>query len=99
MTENSESRESSERRALDQILLGDDFTEPRVIRKELLDELMHAVLEDIVHVAVLEAVADAASMALGRALAAIGDPDLVEIAHQIAVTAGERSRQRIVEDQ
>ena len=60
---------------------------------------MHAVLEDIVHVAVLQAIADAAGVALGRTLAAIGDADLVEIAHQIAVTARQRSRQRVVEDQ
>ena len=38
-------------------------------------------------------------MALRGALAAVGDADLVEIAHQIAVTAGQRTRQRIVEDQ
>src|SRR6267378_1372283 len=37
---------------------------------------MHAMLEDIVHVAVLQAIADAAGMALRGALAAIGDADL-----------------------
>src|SRR5258706_16327225 len=73
----------------DQILFGDDFAKPAVIRNEFLDEFMDAVLEDIVHVAVLKAVADAASMTLRGALAAIGDADLVEIAHQIAVTAGQ----------
>src|SRR6266702_6256502 len=82
-----------------QILLGDDFTEASVIRNEFLDELMEAVLEDIVHMAVLEPVADTAGVALGGALAAIGDPDLVEIAHQIAVAARQRARQRVVEDQ
>src|SRR5260221_345871 len=45
---------------------------------------MHAVLEDIVHMAVLQPVADAAGVALRSALAAIGDADLVEIAHQVA---------------
>ena len=40
---------------------------------------MHAMLEDIVHMAVLEAVADAAGVTLRGALAAIGDADLVEI--------------------
>src|ERR1700737_3590894 len=60
---------------------------------------MDAVLEDLVHVAVLQAIADAAGMTLRGALAAIGDADLVEIAYQIAVTAGQRTRQRIVEDQ
>ena len=48
---------------------------------------MNAVLEDIDHVTVFQAVADAARMALGRALPAVGDADLVEVAHQIAVTA------------
>jgi len=38
-------------------------------------------------------------MALRRTLAAIGDADLVEIAHQVAVTARQRTRQRVVEDQ
>ena len=79
--------------ALDQILLGDDFAESRVVRNELLDEFMDTVLEDIHHLAVFEAIADAARMALGRALAPVSDADLVEIAHQIAVTACERSRQ------
>ena len=38
---------------------------------------MHPVLEDVVHIAVFEPVADAAGVALGRALAAVGDADLV----------------------
>ena len=54
---------------------------------------MNTVLEDIIHMAVLEAVADAAGVALGGALAAIGHPDLVEVAHQIAVAACQRPRQ------
>src|SRR6266404_6698590 len=82
-----------------QVLFGDDFAKPAVVRNEFLDEFMDAMLEDIVHVAVLQAIADAAGMALGCALTAIGNADLVEIAHQIAVTAGQRTRQRIVEDQ
>src|ERR1700693_6639398 len=82
-----------------QILLGDDFAEPRIIRNELLDEFVHAVLEDIVHVAVFQSVAHPAGMALGGTLAAVGDTDLVEVAHQIAVAARQRPRQRIVEDQ
>src|SRR3954447_10736543 len=76
-----------------QILLCDDFAESRVVRNELLNEFMDAMLEDIHHLAVFQAVADAARMALRRSLAAIRDADLVEIAHQIAVTACERSRQ------
>ncbi len=76
-----------------QILFGDDFAEPSVISDEFLDEFMHAVLEDVVHVAVLQPIADAAGVALGGALPAIGDADLVEIAHQIAVTARQRTRQ------
>src|SRR5450432_4077389 len=64
-----------------QILLGDDFAKPRIVRDELLDEFVHAVLEDVIHVTVLQPVADAAGVALRRALAAIGNPDLVEIAH------------------
>src|SRR5581483_2544208 len=82
-----------------QILPGDDFAEPRIVRDELLDELMHAVLEDVVHVGVLEPVADTPGMALRRTLPAIGDADLVEVAHEVAVAAGERTRQRVVEDQ
>ena len=52
---------------------------------------MDAVLEDIVHMAVFKPVADAAGVALGGALAAIGDADLVEVAHQIAVAARQRA--------
>src|ERR1700693_5696179 len=82
-----------------QILLADDFANPAVIPDEFLNEFMHAVLEDIIHVTVFQPVADTAGVALRGALAAIGDADLVEIAHQIAVTTGQRTRQRIVEDQ
>src|ERR1700687_1420276 len=70
---------------LNQVLFADDLAEPAVIRNEFLDEFVDTVLEDIVHVAVFQAIADAAGMALGCSLAAIGDADLVEIAHQIAV--------------
>src|SRR5262249_15192863 len=84
---------------LDQILPGDDFAEPRIVGDELLDELVHPVLEDVVHVAVLQAVADAAGVALRRALPAIGDADLVEVAHEVAVAARKRARQRVVQDQ
>src|SRR5882757_5370509 len=77
-----------------QILPADDFTEPRVVRNEFLDEFMHTVLEDVVHVAVFEAVAYPAGVALRGALAAIGDADLVEVTHQIAVAARQRARQR-----
>src|SRR4030088_1003690 len=83
-------------RRSNQVLPGDDFAEPAVIRDEFLDEFMHAALEDVVHMAVFEAIADAAGVALRGALPAIGDADLIEIAHQIAVTAGQRARQRIV---
>jgi hypothetical protein len=38
----------------------------------------------ILHAAVLQACPDTTGLALGRALAAIGAGDLVEIAHQIA---------------
>src|SRR5882762_10523004 len=72
---------------LDQILFCDDLAEPAVVRDEFLDEFMHAVLEDIIHIAVLKTVANAAGVALGCALAAIGDTDLIEIAHQVAVAA------------
>src|SRR5258705_6973737 len=81
----------------DQGLFCDDLTEPAVIRNEFLDEFMHAMLENIIHVAVLEAIADAAGVALCGALAAISDADLIEISHQIAVAARQRARQRIVE--
>src|SRR5438552_3336730 len=82
-----------------QVLPGDDFAEPAVIRDEFLDEFMHAALEYVIHVAVLQAIADAAGVALRGTLPAIGDADLIEIAHQIAVTAGQRARQRIVQNQ
>src|SRR4051794_17289487 len=82
-----------------QILFGDDLAEPAIVQNEFLDEFMHAVLEDIVHVAVLETVADAAGVALGGALAAVGDADLVEVAHQVAVAARQRARQRLVQYQ
>src|ERR1700749_4782634 len=81
------------------VLLGDDFAEPRIIRDELLDEFVHAVLEDVIHVGMLEPVADTAGVALRRTLAAIGDADLVEVARELAIAAGERARQRVVEDQ
>src|SRR5258705_12909505 len=74
---------------LDQILLGDDFAKPGVIRNEFVDEVVHAVLEDIVHVAVLQAIADTAGMALRGAVAAVAAADLVEMAHAIAVTTGQ----------
>src|SRR5262245_36900745 len=67
----------------DQILPGDDFTKAGIVGDELLDEFVHAALEDVVHVRVLQPVPDAAGVALRRALAAIGDADLVEIADQI----------------
>src|SRR4051812_37251101 len=60
----------------DQVLPGDDFPEPGVVGDELLDEFMHAVLENVIHVAVLEPVADAAGVALRGALPAVGDADL-----------------------
>src|SRR5882757_11263457 len=82
-----------------QVLPGDDFAEPAVVGDEFLNEFMHAALENVVHMAVFETVANAAGVALRGALAAIGDADLVEIAHQVAVAACERARQRVVEDQ
>src|SRR4030095_15183376 len=85
--------------ALYPILLGDDLTEPCVVRNEFLNEFMDTELEDIVHMAVFKPVSDTAGVALGGALAAIGDPDLVEVAHKIAVAARQRARQRVVEDQ
>src|ERR1043165_9715057 len=68
-----------------QILLGDDVAEPGIVLDEFLDEFMQSALEDMVHVAVLQPVAHAAGVTLRGALAAIGDADLVEIAHQVAV--------------
>src|ERR1700710_2403064 len=82
-----------------QILLADDLAKPAVVGDEFLDELMHAVLEDIGHVAVLKTVANAAGMALRGALAAVGDADLIEVADQVAVTARQRARQRLVQYQ
>src|SRR3954451_17503129 len=74
-------------RRSDQILLRDDFAQPGIVGDEFLNEFMHAMLENVVHIAVFQPVADAAGMPLGRALAAIGDPDLIEIAHEVAVAA------------
>src|SRR5262245_46820219 len=82
----------------DQILPGDALAKPRIVGDEFLDEFVDAVLENVVHVAVFEAVADATGVALRGSLAAIGDADLVEVAHEIAVAARQRPRQRIVED-
>src|SRR4051812_31480119 len=82
-----------------QILLADDLAEAVVVADELFDEFMQATLEDVVHVAVLEAVADAAGMALRRPLPAIGDADLVEVADEVLIAASQRARQRVVEDQ
>src|SRR5689334_1968873 len=82
-----------------QILLRDDFAQPRIVGNELLDEFMYAVLENVVHVRMFQPVADAAGVTLGRALAAVGDADLVEVAHEIAVAACQRTRQRVIEDQ
>src|SRR4051794_32330846 len=82
-----------------QVLPGDDFAKPAVIRNEFLDEFMHAALENIVHVAVFETVANAPCVTLRGALAAIGDADLVKIADEVAIAAGERARQRIIENQ
>src|SRR6202012_2221037 len=58
-------------KASNQILLGDDFAKPRIVDEKFLNELMHAVLEDVVHMAVFEPVADAAGVTLRRPLAAI----------------------------
>src|SRR5436305_489279 len=90
---------ASASRASDQILPGDDFTKSRVIGNELLDELVHAALENVIHVRMLQPVADTAGMALRRSLPPIGNPDLVEIADEIAIAARQRPRQRVVEDQ
>src|SRR5258705_2151499 len=70
-----------------QILLGDDLTQPRVIRNEFLDEFMDAVLEDIVHMAVFKAVADAAGLAPGRDPAGVGHGGLVAVERHTAVAA------------
>ena len=82
-----------------QVLFRDGIAQPRIVRNELLNEFVQTALEQVVHVAVLEPVADAARVALRRTLTAVGDADLIEIAHQIAVAARQRARQRLVEDQ
>src|SRR5258708_7875244 len=57
-----------ERRAAgsNQVLPGDDFAKPAVIRDEFLDEFMHAALENVIHVAVFEAGWGAPGGAVGR---------------------------------
>src|SRR5262245_20065466 len=82
-----------------QILPGDDFAETIVVADELPDELVQPALEDVVHVAVLQAIADATGMTLRRALAAVSDADLAEIADKVLVAARQRTRQRVVQDQ
>src|SRR5256884_9799653 len=83
----------------DQILPGDDLAKPRIVGDEFLDEFVDAMLENVVHVAVFEAVADAAGVALRGSPAPGGDAGLVEVAPEISVKARQRPRQRIVEDQ
>src|SRR5690242_5569284 len=83
----------------DQILLADGRAEAVVVDHELADELVQAALEYIVHAAVLEPGADLASEPLRYALAAVGARDVVEILHQILVTACERARHLVVENE
>ena len=57
------------------------------------------LLENLLHAAVLEPGADGARLALGRALAAIGAGDVVEIEHEVLVAARERARHLVPQDQ
>src|ERR1700754_476142 len=82
-----------------QILLGDDIAQSIVVGDEFLNELVQTALEDIVHLAVFKPVSDTAGMSLCGSLAAVSDTNLIEILYKIAITARERTRQRIVQDQ
>ena len=73
--------------------------QPVVGGDELADELVQALLEDLLHAAVLKPGADRAGLPLRRALAAIGLRDVVEVLHQIAVAARERARHLVLEDE
>src|SRR5438046_1457606 len=71
--------------------------EPAVVVDEVADEFMQAGLENFFHPAVLQARADGARLALGRTLAAVGARDQVEVLHQVAVAACERTRHVVLE--
>src|SRR5262245_5852743 len=87
------------RPALHQILLGDGGAETVVVLDEFADELVHSLLENLLHAAVLEPGAHGAGLALGRTLAAIGAGDVVEIEHEVLVAARERARHLIAQDE
>ena len=70
-----------------------------VVVDEGADELVQAGLENLVHAAVLQPGADAAGLALRRALPAVVAGDAVEVLHQILVAACERARHLLVEDE
>src|SRR3954452_12471523 len=70
-----------------QELLGDGAAEAVVIVDEFVDEFVQALLEDLLHAAVLQPGADGAGLALRRPLPAISAGDPVEILHQVVVAA------------
>src|SRR5581483_3573800 len=80
-------------------LLGDGDAKPVVLGDELADEFVQAALKNAVHAAVLQARADAARLALCRALPAINRGDRIEIAHDGFVAGRQRARHLVLEDQ
>ena len=72
-------------------LFGNGGAQRVLLGNEFADEFVQAALKDAVHLAVLQPGADAARLALGRALPAVGAGDLVEIAHHRLVARSERS--------
>src|SRR3954451_4042818 len=70
-----------------QELFGDGAAEAVVVVDEFVDELVQALLEDLLHAAVLQPGADGAGLALRRPLPPIGAGDPVEILHQVVVAA------------
>src|SRR5262249_4655647 len=86
-------------RALHQILFADCAAEAIVVIDELADELMHPLLENLLHAAVLKPRPHRASVALGWSLAAIGARDMIQIDHEILVAARQRTRHFIAQDQ
>src|SRR5262245_60325272 len=69
--------------ALHQILLGDGGAETVVVLDELADELVHSLLENLLHAAVLEPGTHGARLALGWTLTPIGAGDVIEVEHEV----------------
>src|SRR5271165_3034745 len=83
----------------DQILLADSGTQAIVVRDELADEFVQPGLENFLHSAVLNTGAHGASLTLGWPLTTIGACYMIEIEHEVLITACKRARQLIAQDE